>query len=220
MPSLLPNSLSPHYCCSCGKIGSVLCDYCKYDIISDTSAQCFTCLRPVGRYGDVCTLCTPYYTKGWFVGTHKNTLRGLIARYKFKRMRGAAEVLAALLHDTLPQLPADTLVVCVPTVRTHSRVRGYDHAALLAKAFARCRGLAFATPLRRMANTCQRGASRSVRLQQAQRAFRAVGVKPLRYLLIDDVATTGATVNYVAKALKDAGAAEVWVATITREPLD
>lgn len=220
MHSLLNNTILPHYCCSCGKIGALLCDYCKYDIVNEISAQCFACLRPVGRYGDVCSLCNPYYSKGWFVGVHKGVPRELIARFKFERTKSAATVLASLMDSCLPQLPDTTLVTHVPTIGAHIRMRGYDHAALLAKEFAQFRGLATARPLCRLANTRQRGAKRSVRISQAQRAFAASGVKPQVYLLIDDVSTTGATVNYAAKALKNAGAQEVWVATLTREPLD
>jgi len=216
----LQNVTLPHYCCSCGEIGQVLCDSCKYDIIQDLGAQCFACLRPVGRSGDVCKVCATYYSRGWFVGTHRGALREIIARYKFKRMKSGADTLAQLLHRTLPQLPANVVVACVPTVAAHVRARGYDHAVLLAKHFAHLRGVSYHNPLRRNANTMQRGAARNVRLQQAKVAFTAVNAKAGTYLLLDDVSTTGATVNYAAKALLDAGAKEVWVATITREPLD
>lgn len=220
MLSLLNNAISPHYCCSCGKIGAVLCEHCKYDIIQELGVQCFACLRPVGRFGDVCQACRVYYARAWFIGLHRHVLRELLARYKFKRVKSANAVLALLLHQALPELPAGVVVACVPTVRPHVRERGYDHAELMAKEFARLRGLTYHNPLRRATNTRQLGAARSVRLQQAKRAFFSKKAKACVYLLIDDVSTTGATVNYAAKALKDAGALGVWVATITREPLD
>lgn len=220
MLKLFQNAISPHYCCSCGKIGAILCEYCKYDIIQELGSQCFACLGPVGRSGDVCARCKTYYSRGWFVGLHKGVLRELIARYKFKRTKAAVVPLAALLQGALPALPAGTLVANVPTVRAHVRERGYDHAELVAKTFARSAGLKYHNPLLRAANAQQRGAARSVRLQQARQAFTATNAKSMLYLLIDDVSTTGATVNYAAKALKDAGAKDVWVATITREPLD
>lgn len=220
MHGMLKNALLPHYCCSCGKIGEVLCEYCKYDIISDISAQCFACLRPTARYGEVCQSCKTYYSMGWFIGGHRSVLRELIVRYKFKRVKASSSLFVSLLNECLPQLPPDTLVACVPTVRDHVRVRGYDHAELVAKGFAKQRRLAYHNPLRRAVNTQQRGAVRSVRLAQARQAFVGAKAKPCRYLLIDDVSTTGATINFAAKALLDAGATDVWVATITREPLD
>ena len=220
MQSLLQDATLPHYCCSCGEIGQILCDSCKYDIIEDLQMQCFACLRPVGRAGDICATCATFYSRGWFIGQHRGVLREIIARYKFKRMKAGAVTLADLLDQTLPPFSKGIHVACVPTVAAHVRARGYDHAALLAKDFARMRGLPYHNPLYRSANTMQRGATRSVRVQQAKVAFAATGVKDAIYLLIDDVSTTGATVNYAAKALKDAGALEVWVATVTREPLD
>ncbi len=220
MLSLLNNATSPHYCCSCGKIGSALCDRCNCDIITELIVQCFTCLRPVGRFGDICSTCKVYYSLGWYIGLHRQVLRELLARYKFKRVKSNAAILARLLHQAVPELPAGILVACVPTVKPHVRERGYAHAELLAKEFARLRGLTYDNPLRRATNTRQLGAARSVRLQQAKQAFFAKKAKAGLYLLIDDVSTTGATVNYAAKTLKDAGALGVWVATITREPLD
>ena len=220
MLNLLVNAIMPHYCCSCGAIGAVLCGHCKNDIVADLSAQCFSCLHVVGVRGAVCLECRVHYKKGWFVGLHRGALREMVGDYKFERMKAAGTTLAELLDESLPQLPQGTLVACVPTVRSHGRQRGYDHAVLIAKQFAKVRGMVYCNPLFRATNTQQRGVSRRERLRQAQQAFYAQAVKPVTYLLVDDVSTTGATLNYAAKALKEAGAKEVWVAVITREPLD
>ena len=214
------NLISPHYCCSCGKIGSPLCEYCKYNIISDEPQQCLACLQPTKRYGDTCASCLVPYTRGWFVALHRDSVRRLVADYKFKRLRQAGSTLASLLDLALPQLPGDLAIVPVPTVASHIRQRGYDHAALLAKAFAKKRGLPYRPVLARSGNYTQRGASRRVRLQQAARAFTCPAAVTGRFLLIDDVCTTGATVRYAAQALRQAGASQVWVAVVSREPLD
>jgi ComF family protein len=148
-------------------------------------------------------------------------MRELIGRYKFNGARAAGRTLGGLLHESLPDLPADTLVTSVPTAPPHIRERGYDHAALIAKEFARARQLPYSPALKRRHTLRQRGASRKERLSQAATAF--VAIKPVRggrYLLIDDVCTTGATLLYAARALCKAGADEVWVAVITKEPLD
>lgn len=64
----------------------------------------------------------------------------------------------------------------------------------------------------------QRGASRAQREQQAKTAFYANGVTPgASYLLIDDITTTGATLRYASRALRDDGAAEVWVAVVAHQ---
>lgn len=220
IPHRLAELLAPHYCGSCGQIGSLLCDGCKYDIVSDTPQQCLACLRLVGRYGDVCKGCEVAYTKGWFVGLHQSAVRQLVNNYKFNRVQWSGGVLAGLLHASLPELPTDTIVVPVPTIAPHIRERGYDHAATIAHSFARLRQLPYRADLLRNGATTQRGVGRSQRLRQAANAFYCHKALAGRYLLVDDVCTTGATVACAAKALRQAGANEVWVAVISREPLD
>lgn len=213
--------LSPHYCCSCGKIGQILCEYCKYDIINDVPVQCLNCVRPVKRYGDTCSECQVYYQQGWAACEHSDAIRKLIADYKFNGARAAGRALAQLLTEALPSLPDDVIITTVPTVRSHVRARGYDHTSIIGRELARLKRLNFADTLRRNHNHRQRGASRSQRINQAKLAFAAI--RPLRggiYLLIDDVCTTGATVNYAAQTLLTAGASQVWVAVVAREPLD
>ena len=213
--------LAPHSCCSCGEIGRIFCDYCKYDIVNDPVVRCLSCLQPVATYGAVCGHCTTHYTQGWAVGLHRDALRHAIADYKFRSTRAAGGELAGLLSETLPIFPTDITVVPIPTVRSHIRERGFDHAALLARRFAILRGLHYSPLLMRRHAHRQRGASRAQRAAQAASAFRCA--QPLgggRYVLVDDVCTTGATVNQAARTLREAGADEVWVAVISREPLD
>lgn len=213
--------IAPHYCCSCGVVGKILCDYCKYDIISSIPVFCLQCLKPVGRFGDVCKQCKTYYAKGWVVGHHRAAIKQLIAEYKFHSAKSAGNELALLLSEALPNLPNDVIITSVPTVHSHIRQRGYDHTSAIAAKLAKDRHLPFSRTLKRQHNYTQRGSNKSTRLAQAKEAFGAVSVQVgAKYLLIDDVCTTGATVNYAAKALLDAGASEVWVAVVSREPLD
>lgn len=216
----LPDLLTPHYCCSCGKIGSVLCDYCKYNIINDVPVYCAACSRLVSRPGDVCSSCSVAYTKAWLVSEYRGVIKQLVVNYKFDGLRAASKALASLLNEVLPNIPNDVIITSVPTARGHIRQRGYDHAALIAKHLAQCKRLTYQTTLVRNHSKAQRGANRKQRIKQAQTAFTAKGSLNGKYLLVDDVLTTGATVNYAAKALKAAGADEVWVAVVAREPLD
>ena len=220
MPMLGFDLIAPHYCCSCGQIGSSLCDNCKYDIISDVSQQCMSCLKPVGRYGDVCKECHVNYAKGWYVGLHRGALKRLIEDYKFHNVRQNGHILGDLLSDVLPEMPNDDVITTIPTIPSHIRQRGYDHAAILAKTVADSKDLRYKPLIVRKNHTTQRGANRQLRLRQAQIAFTCPGAVPRSVLVIDDVATTGASLNAAAAQLKLAGAQQVWVATITREPLD
>lgn len=213
--------IAPHHCCECGQIGMLLCDNCKYNIISEPENVCLACGKACGERG-ICSECRTSYDRAWHVGKRADTLQRLIGLYKFERARSAYRPLASLLDAVLPQLPGGTVLVPVPTVSSHIRQRGYDHTLLVVKRLASIRGLKWSRTLNRQTNTMQRHASARLRKAQAKEAFTVNGqVDPsTTYLLIDDVTTTGATLQYAAKTLKDAGANNVWVAGIARQALD
>ncbi len=212
--------LAPHYCCSCGQIGGVLCSYCKFNIVSEPYAACVVCGSPASGASSLCGACRTPYTKAWCVGERLSALKALINDYKFERVKSAGSVCAALLDETLPDLPPNTYVVAIPTVSSHRRVRGYDHSVVMARAFARRRQLPYRQVLKRIGNEGQRGAGKRQRIEQAKRAFTAPSLSGGTYLLIDDVMTTGATMHYGAETLLAAGADEVWVAVLAYQPLD
>jgi len=213
--------LAPHYCCGCQKVGSLLCNNCKYNIVSEPYSRCLSCLQPAGTNG-ICQQCDISYSRGWCVGERSGVLERLINDYKFMRVKVAYGTLAGLLLKTLPDLPKNTIIVPIPTVARHIRQRGYDHTLLIAREIAHRRGHTLAQPLVRLTTATQRSSKRSERIKQAKQAFDVVGtIQPgVPYLLIDDVVTTGATVAYAAKKLQAAGATDVWVAIVARSPLD
>lgn len=151
-----------------------------------------------------------------------NILEELLDAYKFEHVRAAHRIFAELLDEALPILPPETVVVPLPTIAPHIRQRGYDHTRLIARTFAKRRKLRVETDLRRVGKSKQLGASRRERTQQAKSAYRVTKKldDAVPYLLLDDVFTTGASLHYAAEALRGAGAREVWVAVIARQPLD
>ena len=177
------------------------------------------CHRLAKPTENLCNNCPASFTRAWCAGDRREGLRELIDRYKFERTRAAHAPLAALLDATLPSFPADITVVSVPTIAPHIRIRGYDHAALIARQFARLRGHSYTPSIVRASNTVQRGAGRKQRFQQVKQAFAAEACNG-RYLLIDDISTTGATLEYASRALLNAGADEVWVAVVAAQPLE
>ncbi|HEU0266257.1 MAG TPA: phosphoribosyltransferase family protein [Candidatus Saccharimonadaceae bacterium] len=148
----------------------------------------------------------------------------MVDAYKWDNCRDAATELGTVLVESLPKVPPDTRFVPIPTIAAHRRRRGYDHTKLMAEALvARCGGCV--TPLLvRRTNSVQIGKSRTERLKQAKKAYTInthyMVDRETPYVIVDDVYTTGATVNAAAHLLREAGAQNVWVAVATRQPLD
>ena len=213
--------IAPHYCISCGDVGGLLCESCKYDIASDAPSGCLLCGRLTGEDG-VCSGCRAFVERAWYVGERSGSLEELIDRYKFERARAAHKPLGDLLLSRLPVLPKNTVVVPIPTLRSHVRQRGYDHSLLLAEHVARYLGLHTERVLRRVTSDVQRGVNKKQRFRQARQAYEVdVALRDdIPYLLVDDVVTTGATLSSAATVLRKAGASMVWAAAIARQPLE
>lgn len=219
MVNKLMQIIAPHYCYGCGKVGVLLCEDCKYDIVDDTYSGCVVCAHPSGA--GICSSCKTTYERAWCVGEREGALRNLIDAYKFERVGDAAPVLASLLDHVVPSLPNNTFVVHVPTLPSHIRQRGYDHAENLAVSFAHIRSLSHDSVLTRMNNNHQRGQSKQVRMKQAESMFacsRELDPACI-YMLIDDIVTSNASLSYAAAELRRAGAVIVWVAVVARQPL-
>jgi predicted amidophosphoribosyltransferase len=108
----------------------------------------------------------------------------------------------------------------VPTAPKNVRFRGYDHMALVARALAKRRGWTVSTALRRRSNVTQHFAKTATeRRRHAKDFFEVRGSVNIDqpHLVIDDIFTTGSTVEAAADCLKQAGATEVWVGVIARQ---
>lgn len=210
--------VAPHHCYGCAKVGSVLCEECKYDINDDAISGCVVCQAP--SLSGICTVCHTSYQRAWCVGERSDTLRRLIDAYKFQCNKDVARALAHLLDTHLPQLPTDTVLIPVPTIRRHVRQRGYDHAYLICRELGRLRGIPVNQCVKRRGNHIQLGKTKRDRKRQASESFYVDSKLPTAtYLIIDDVITTGATLTGVGETLRSAGASAVWAAVVARQPL-
>ena len=189
--------------------------------MSEPFEACILCNKLAKISGNLCNTCKPSFSNAWVTGNREGALKEVIDVYKFERARQAYIHLTDLLDATLPILPTDIELVPIPTIAKHIRARGYDHMALITQELARVRGLAHSTSLKRATTTVQQGANRRKRQEQARAAFtvRSV-VKGKRYLVIDDISTTGYTLEYAARTLREAGASDVWVVAIASQPLE
>ncbi len=120
--------------------------------------------------------------------------------------------IAVLMRPQLVYFGTEVLLVPVPTATTRVRERGYDQAVVLARELSRLSGRTSACPLVRLGQAHQVGASRAARLRHLDGAFRvrySDKIKGAHIVLIDDVCTTGATLESAARALREAGAKQV-----------
>ena len=149
--------------------------------------------------------------------------RELVHALKYRGMTALAAPMAALLAQAVRShgLAAD-VVVPVPLSGLRRRLRGYNQAEALARALGRELGLSVsgrALERRRPTPPQARSADAEARRRNVVGAFRCRerAIAGQSALLVDDVATTGATLDACAAALKAAGARSVWGLTFARE---
>ena len=216
--SLLENLvgiISPPVCINCGIEGAVICHACTSVIIKPFGSRCYLCNR-LSSSSKTCTKCMRFGGPShmWISTTYKDAPERLIELYKFGCHRPAGQALAKLMAQNLAEqtLPVDCLVVPVPTATSRIRERSFDHAALLARQIARHAKLEYSPALGRLGQSRQVGASRSQRLSQTLKSYRIVQPNRIvgrNILLVDDVATTGATIQSVTKILRTSGARSI-----------
>ncbi len=214
--------LAPHTCIMCRREGLPLCKDCATTKLILPYFRCYQCELSLSLLTP-CPHCSRQRAlqRVWSGLVYENTIKEAIALLKFNRTKAMAEPLAEWLSSYLPTLPKDTFVTHVPTVHSRIRLRGYDQAQLIAKLFAKKQKLTYVDILRRAKSTRQVGASRNVRFKQLQGAFavhKPKGITAKHILLIDDVLTTGATLESAAAILQLSGVTAIDAAVVAHAP--
>jgi len=198
--------LFPPHCVSCRRAGTWLCDACIADAPAVPNPAS---LAPDG-----------FLDGAYSVGAHRGPLRRAVHALKYKGLRQIAPQLAELMASTWRSSGiAVDAIVAVPLSAARLKSRGYCQAHLLARPLAERLGLPLLLGLERTRDTrSQVGLNPAQRWDNVWQAFgwRGDHLPATRVLLIDDVLTTGATLQACAAALRDAGASRVWGLTLTR----
>jgi len=216
--------LFPLHCLGCGSEGSMLCATCCQTLPSIKQPICQGCGTPL-KQGNLCPSCIshPLSIDGIrSVLLFTGLVRQAIHEFKYRHIKAMAAPLGGFLADFLRTypLPGDILVP-VPLHPRRHRERGYNQAAMLAGELGRLSGLpVVADRLVRQRDTITqaRAASALERRSNVHDAFSCrLELEGKRMLLIDDVCTTGATLDACASALRAAGSGPVWGLTVARE---
>jgi ComF family protein len=216
----------PRRCGLCGSFGRFLCGPCGAALpVAPMAMRCPTCARwldtgaPCGRCA---ALTEPTLDSLTPVFSFEDGARRLVHRLKYERLSALAEPMGARMAESAAQLGVEVdVIVPVPLHPSRQRDRGFNQAALLARQVSR----RIEVPVHSRALMRSRRTDAQARTgSSATRAANVAGAFTCRtsfagsnVLLIDDVATTGATLRACAVALRAAGAASVHALVFAHE---
>lgn len=216
--------LFEQHCLLCGQrpVHDGLCHACRTALPWRTGHRCPCCNRPAANAQASCTDCRklrPAFRHTYSAYDYSYPLDALITRCKYAPDATLQGALAALMPEALqraPQASPPDLILPVPLASERLRERGFNLPDVLARSLAATMRVRFDDTLcwRKRNTAHQTDLSRRERLRNVRDAF---GVKHccngLHIAIVDDVASTGATLHAMAKTLLQAGARQVdaWV---------
>jgi ComF family protein len=194
-----------------------LCDDCALQLAKlGAAAFCDLCGVPVQQEGAPCARClgkgVPHFERIIRLGVFHDPLKHLIHQMKYHRRWPVAEMLAKQLvaHEPAKALLSETeVLVPVPLHAFRHIARGYNQAEVIARTIGRECGVSMCKPIARVRRTPMQTSmpSQTQRIENMKDAFLLVrerGVRGKHVVLVDDVATTGATLQSAARVLMQA----------------
>lgn len=219
----------PFTCLLCGTTSGTgqLCGACLADLPWHRLPQCPQCAIPTPG-GQLCGACLkhpPAFDRTRAALAYAFPLDRLIPRLKYNGQLAIAPALGECLAQAVASGPSPDCLIPMPLHARRIRERGFNHATEIAREVAKRLDLPLDT------GSCQRirdtppqmGLKHDARRRNVRSAFVCTGdVRGRRIALIDDVMTTGTSLDEMAKTLKQAGALEVetWVVARTPPPGD
>ena len=222
----------PPRCLLCGHPGQKrghaavdLCGFCQGQLPFNQTA-CISCALPLPQNTSPSAICgrcqkkPPAFDASLSLFCYEQPAVWLIQQLKFNDRLAHARLLGNLLAQKAQQCDAlPECVIPVPLFNKRLRQRGFNQSVELAKPVAQKTGLPIVLNLveRTRATESQTGLDAKQRRKNIKGAFRVVRAVPYKYVaIIDDVVTTGSTVNELARVLKKAGVERVDVWSIAR----
>lgn len=203
----------------CSLPGAQVCDGCRTELRGIGPPLCERCGAPTAWPVRRCAECSGRrlaFAHARAAVEYDGSVRRIVAAWKERGLRRLAGWAAAVVVDTVAR-PDAAVLTYVPGDSDRRLLRGHHAAECLAEELAEAWALPCTQLLHRnRGSPRQRGLTQSARRRNVAGAFRADGHVPVRIVLVDDVYTTGATVNAAASALRRGGARTVEVVTFAR----
>jgi len=206
--------LVPPACLVCGDPANDLCGACRRGLPWLGERTCPRCALPL-PCGRRCPAAGAAFDAAWAPLAHDGPARELVAALKFRGRLAAVDVMAAQMSAGVQRHQG--VLVAVPAHPRRRRGRGFDQSRELALALGARTGRPVVSALRREGSlTRQVGLSREGRTAAGRLRFSVLGTPPAQVVLVDDVHTTGATLDACARALKAGGTTGVTAVSYVR----
>ena len=219
--------LFPNTCPFCGKVSEMgICGACRTKLPYVREPYCMHCGKSIRREEDeYCYDCgrrPHYYESGRAVWQHASTVRPAIYQFKYHNRRIYGRAFAremVRVYGRAIRKRQIAIIIPIPLSKRRRRKRGYNQAEILAKEIGRIMDIPVDTEsLIRNKNTIpQKVMDARGRRKNLQHAFAWTGqnLQGVNVLLIDDIYTTGSTIDVAAKTVKLAGAEKVHFLTVS-----
>lgn len=225
--------LYPNTCILCGNISiRGICQICNKEYPINLENRCMCCSKIMkdceNEYCQDCIKVEKHFIQGGSLWLHKGKVQESIYRFKYKNHRIYGETFAQLILGTYGEKLKEwkpQAILGVPVHRARRKVRGYNQAEILSIELSREIKIKYGVHMdditkclyRNKKTIVQKKLDNKDRVKNIQGAFGIRGevVLPKKVLIIDDIYTTGATINEIAKLLKKNGVNEVYFLTIS-----
>jgi len=223
------DTLFPISCLSCGDEGAFICVDCKVTIKALEHQRCIVCQHqaPFGLTHPGCQ--TPHGADGLvsFYDYHDDKVSQILIKGKYSFIPGTYDVLGKIIAEKIKNdhqhllSPSISNLAPIPLHPSRKRWRGFNQAEVLCQTLSAELNLPIADVLQRDKMTkTQKDLKKEQRLKNVSDAFKLkpnANVHGKNIILIDDVTTTGATLQEAAKILKRNGSAKVICLTVARD---
>lgn len=206
--------------------GALICEPCRLRLHPVKEPLCKKCGKPLSaeeaEYCPDCARKKHLYTRGRAALEYDSLMRESIGRFKYKNRREYADFYVQELLDTCGPAVRSwdvDLLIPIPLHKSRRRKRGFNQAELIAKGLGRELGIPVSSNslLRTRKTSPQKELNDQERKNNLKNAFQVVDpdVKFKKVLLIDDIYTTGSTIDAAAAVLLEGGAEKVYFLSIS-----